>query len=160
MIPQVGKIHARGTRRLLARGMAKLATWTPGSSWRTTKLPRCTSSKHAIKAGIKSFKFNIGTSWKIMWRFLRVDYGREESGRRDSKMTQTATTDVQSAVPTIVSSKTMPAVPEMIVGKSLCDMSETAMAESHTVAIAPVIAGSTPPILSFMRDRLRYETRS
>ena len=95
-----------------------------------------------------------------MWRFLRVDYGREESGRRDSKMTQTATTDVQSALPTIVSSKTMPAVPEMIVGKSLCDMSETAMAESHTVAIAPVIAGSTPPILSFMRDRLKSETRS
>ena len=94
-----------------------------------------------------------------MWRFLRVDYGREESGRRDSKMTQAATT-AQYAVPTIVSGETMPAVPEMIVGKSLCDMSETAMAESHTVAIAPVIAGSTPPILSFMRDRLRYETRS
>ena len=85
-----------------------------------------------------------------------VDCTDEEGKRRDSTMTETATTAL-SAVPTIVSGKILPAVPETIVGKSLCDMSETAMVESQTVAIAPVIAGSTPPILSFMRDRLRYE---
>jgi hypothetical protein len=63
------------------------------------------------------------------------------------------------AVPKVVPGEgTMPSVPETINGRRLCDMSETAMMQSEAVANAPVIEGSTPPILAFMRNRLGSES--